>query len=135
VGRNCRGDQEATSLGLKASCKDSAWKVAPSIGSTRRRYSGVVADRQGNASSDDKMYKLCVKSKNNQSTEYIRTLLKSKVNPTQMKVGISALKTLKNGKLLIESDKKGDLDDVFKKISDVCGKQIESYVPNSKTPE
>ena len=51
-------------------------------------------------SSDDKMYKLCVKSKNNQSTEYIRTLLKSKVNPTQVKVGISALKTLKNGKLL-----------------------------------
>ena len=41
VGRNCRGDQEATSLGLKASCKDSAWN---SIGSRRRRYSGVVAE-------------------------------------------------------------------------------------------
>jgi len=40
---------------------------------------------------------LTVKSKSNQSAEYTRTLLKSKVNPTQIKVGISALKTLKNG--------------------------------------
>ena len=54
------------------------------------------------------MYKLFVKAKNNQSAEYIRTLLKSKVNPTQMKVEKRALKTLKNDLLLIESDKKSE---------------------------
>jgi hypothetical protein len=59
------------------------------------------------------MYILFVKSKHNQSAEYVRTLLKSKVYSTEMKVGISALKTLKNGQLLIESEKKSELEDVF----------------------
>jgi hypothetical protein len=67
------------------------------------------------------MYKLFVKSKQNQRAEYTRTLLKSKVNPTQMKVGIRALKTLKNGQLVIESEKKSELVEVCKKINEVCG--------------
>ena len=58
------------------------------------------------------MYKLFVKAKNNQSAEYIRTLLKSKLNPTQMKEEKRALKTLKTGQLLIESDKKNELEEV-----------------------
>jgi hypothetical protein len=33
-----------------------------------------------------------------------------------MKAGISALKTLKNGQILIESDKKSELEEVNKKI-------------------
>jgi hypothetical protein len=70
-----------------------------------------VADRgQGNLPYGSKVYKFFVKSTNNQSAEYTRTLLKSKVNLTQMKVGISVLKTLKNGQLLIESEKKSDLE-------------------------
>ena len=63
------------------------------------------------------MYKLFVKAKNNQSAEYIRTLLQSKVNPVQMKVGIIAVKTLKKDQLLIESDMKSELKKVCKKIN------------------
>jgi len=80
------------------------------------------------------MYKLFVKAKNNQSAEYIRTLLKSKVNPTQMKVEIRALKTLKSGQLLIESDKKSELKEVCKKINEVCGEELESYMAAIKNP-
>ena len=80
------------------------------------------------------MYKLFVKAKNNQSAEYIRTLLKSKVNPTQMKVRIRAHKTLKNGQLLIESDKKSELEDVCKKRKELCGEVLESYLPTIKNP-
>jgi hypothetical protein len=110
----------ATSFSLKVNSKDRAWKVAHSAGSTRRSYSDVLADRrQGNVLNDSKLYKLSVKPKYGQSAEHIRTLLKSKVNPTQLKVGISALKTLKNGQLLIESDKKGKLEEVCKKINEV----------------
>jgi len=83
---------------------------------------------------DNKMYKLFVKSKNNQSAEYTRTLLKSKVKPTQMKVGISALKTLKNGQLLIESEKKSELEEVCKKINEACGEELESYMPTLTNP-
>ena len=40
-------------------------------------------------------FKLFVKIKNSQSIEYIKTLLKTKVNPVEMKVGINSLKSLK----------------------------------------
>jgi hypothetical protein len=93
-----------------------------------------VEDRLGNVPYDNKMYRLFVKSKNSQSVEYTRTLLKSKVNPTQMKVGISALKTLKNSQLLIESEKKSELTEVCKKINEVCGEELESYMPTLKNP-
>jgi hypothetical protein len=92
-----------------------------------------VAERgHGNVPYGSKMYKLFVKSKNNQSAEYTTTLLKSKVNPTQIKVGISALKTLNDGQLLIESEKKDDLEEVFKKINKVRGEKIESYMRTLK---
>ena len=83
---------------------------------------------------DKKRYKLFVKSKNNQSVEYTRTLLKSKVHPTQLKVGISARKTLKNGQILIESDNKSDLEEVNKRISEACGEELEGYISTLKNP-
>ena len=98
-------------FGVQVTSKDSDWNGAPSAGQTRKRYCDVVADRHGTLSYNNNMYKLFVKSKNNQSAEYTRTPIKSKVNPTQMKVGINALKTLKNGQLLIESEKKRELEE------------------------
>jgi len=62
MGSNCRGDQEATSLGLQVNSKDSDWNVALSAGRMRKRYSDIVADRrQGNVPYDNKMYKLVLK--------------------------------------------------------------------------
>jgi len=46
-----------------------------------------------------------------------------------MKVGISTFKTLKNGLLLIESERKNDLEIVCEKINEVCGEELESYKP------
>jgi len=109
--------------------------IAPSDGRTRKRYSNVVADRrQGYVPYDNKMYKLFVKSKITQSAKYTSTLLKSKVNPTQTRVRISALKTLKNSQLLIESEKKSELEEVCKKINEICGEELESYMPTLKNP-
>jgi hypothetical protein len=108
--------------------------MALSAGRTRKRYSDVADTRQGNVPYDNKMYKLFVKCKNNQSAEYTRTLLKSKVNPTQMKVRIGALKTLKNRQLIMESEKKSELEEVCKKINEVCREEGESYMPALKNP-
>ena len=54
------------------------------------------------------------------------------MNPSQMKVGISALKTLKNGQLRIDSEKKSELEEACKKINEVCGEELESYMPTLK---
>ena len=51
-----------------------------------------------------------------------------------MKVGISALKTLKNGQVLIESDNKSDLEEVNKRISEACGEELEGYISTLKNP-
>ena len=133
-GSNGGKDHGATSLGWNVNPQDSAsdWKVA--AGRTKRSYSDVVTNRQGNVPFDKKRYKLLVKSKNNQSVEYTRTLLKSKVDGTQLKVGISALKTLKNGQILIQSDNKSDLEEVNKRIAEACGEELEGYIPTLKNP-
>ena len=47
VGGNCREDKGATSVGEQVTSKDSDWNGAPSAALTRKRYSDVVADRQG----------------------------------------------------------------------------------------
>ena len=131
----CAGDKEATSPAFPVNYKDRDRNVPPSGGRTRRLYSDVVAAREVNVPHDNKMYNFFVKSKNNQSAEYTRSLLKSKLNPAQMKVGISAFKTLKNGQLLIESERKNDLEIVCEKINEVCGEELESYMPTLKSPE
>jgi hypothetical protein len=46
-----------------------------------------------------------------------------------MKVG-----TLKNGQLLIELEKKSKLEEVCKKMNEVCGEELESYMPKLKNP-
>jgi hypothetical protein len=80
------------------------------------------------------MYQLFVKSKNNESAEYVRIILKSKVNPAQMNVGVRAPKTLKNGRLLIESEKESELDEICKKIDEVCREELESHIPSLRNP-
>jgi hypothetical protein len=51
-----------------------------------------------------------------------------------MKVGIRALKTPKNGQLQIESEKKSELEEVCKKINEVCGKKLKRHTPTLRKP-
>jgi hypothetical protein len=51
-----------------------------------------------------------------------------------MKVGITVLKTMKNGQLLIESDKKSEFEEICKKIHELCGEELESYMATLKNP-
>ncbi|KAJ9594730.1 hypothetical protein L9F63_013940 [Diploptera punctata] len=66
----------------------------------------------------EKNYKLVLKSKQNESTDAMKVLLKRNINPTQLKVGIRSMKALRDGRLIIESGKKEDID-ILKKISKI----------------
>ena len=88
----------------------------------KRNYAAVVGGTQ------PKSFKLIVKSKNNQSTEYMRTLLKTKVNPVELKVGINSLKNLKNGHLLIESGNKSEAKIICQNINSKCGGELEANI-------
>jgi hypothetical protein len=80
----------------------------------------------------DKRYKLTVKSRFSQSAETIKSVLKTKVNPTEMKVGI---KTFKDGRVLIVV---GSLILILNLlctiISNKCGEELEVNVPKFWKP-
>ena len=81
-----------------------------------------------------KSFKLFVKSKANESTEYLKTLIKTKINPIDLKVGINSFKVLKNGQLLIESTNKTEMDIICKNINEKCGAEVEANVSKPRNP-
>ena len=60
--------------------------------------------------SEKNTFKLTVKSKSGHSIENMKTLVKTKLNPVDMKIGITTHKGLRNGRLLIETHNKLEID-------------------------
>jgi len=59
-------------------------------------YSEALSGNQQKRA-EQKTYKLTVKSKSGHSIEHMKTLVKTKVNPVDMKIGITTFKGLRNG--------------------------------------
>jgi len=73
-----------------------ARQMLPSEDRRRKLFTEVLKDDGG------KRYRITLKAKNNsQSTEQIKSQMKD-INPTDIKVGIKALKTLRDGRILIK---------------------------------
>ena len=98
-------------------------QVLPSPGGARKLYSEVTRENI------DKRYKIIVKSKSDLSPETIRSILKSKISPTEMKVGIKSLKTLRDGWVLIEVGSADESNLLSASINAKCGEVLEVYVP------
>ena len=75
-----------------------------------------------------------VKSKSDQSPETIKSILKSKINPTEMKVGIKTLKSLRDGQVLIEVGSADETNLLSANINDMWG-GARSQRPNIKKNE
>jgi len=93
-----------------------ARQVAPSLDHRHHTYSGEARqmlpseDRRRKIFSEvlkedgGKRYRITVKGEDNsQSTEQIKSQLKKDINPTDIKGGIKTLKTLRDGRILIET--------------------------------
>jgi len=70
--------------------------------------------------------KLTVKSKSGHNIEHMKTLVKTKVNPVGMKIGITTFKGLRNRRLLSETHNKQEIDALSKTIHEMCGKELEA---------
>ena len=99
----------------------------PSSGDTRL-YSEVT--RAG----VQKRYRVLVKSKSSQSPETIKSVLKTNINPTEMKVGIKTLKSLNDGRVLIEVGSINETNILSSNIRDKCGGELEVNVPKLRKP-
>jgi len=74
--------------------------MALSSGGVGRLYATVVPEKNSTTC------KMTIRSKSNHSPETIKHLLKAKINPTEINVGINTLKTLNSGRVLIETNSK-----------------------------
>ena len=75
-----------------------------------------------------------VKSKLDLSTEDVRNFLRTNVNPTVMKVGIRTLRSLKDGRILIESGTNEEIYRLSQTIKDKCGVELEVTLPQLRKP-
>jgi len=64
----------------------------------------------------------------------MKTLVKAKLNPVDMKFGITTFKVLRNGRLLIETQNKLEIDVLSKTINELCGEELEALTPRRRNP-
>ena len=98
------------------------------IGGKKKLFSEVLCGKY------ETRHKLTIKPKDNQSTEEIKWLLKSKIDPINMKIGIRTFKSLKNGNVLIEADSKEEIEVLNSQIQDKYGDQLEINVQKRRNP-
>ena len=89
-------------------------QVLPSRGSAPKLYSTVVSE------STERKHRLSLRSKTNQPPEIIEKILKSKVNPTDINVGINSLRQLRDGRVLIETSTKKEMEKLGDEIRTKC---------------
>lgn len=93
-------------------------------GATWRRECEALLGSFGGGEIKQKPFKLTVKSKESQSPDTIKDLLKSKINPTKIKVGINSLKSLRDGRVLIETGSKEEVETLTRDINEKCREKM-----------
>ena len=79
-------------------------------------------------------FKITVKSKKSHSAEAIKGILKSKINPTDIKVGINSLKALTDGRVLITTSRKEEAEVLEMDIKAKCGEELEAILHRRRNP-
>ena len=95
--------------------------------SLRGSYASAVRGEQ--PATEEKHFKPFVKSKQNESPEAVTVLLKKNVNPMQLKIGIRSMKSIKDGRIVIEFGSKEEINLLSKKITEKCSQVLEVETP------
>ena len=100
----------------------------PSIGCTPRLYSDVAAERNG------RKFKLTVTTKRTHTPDEVQNLLKEKVKLTDINVGVQSLKTLRDGRVIIEVGSKKEMELLEEGIRERCGEELETNIQKPRKP-
>ena len=79
-----------------------------------------------------KTYKITVKSTGAHQPDEIKQILKTKINPGEIKVGIRSFKSFRGG-VLIEMNSK-EIEILGKEIQEKCGKELEAQAHSLRKP-
>ena len=115
------------------------WGVAPSDVAQGKLYKNGCEQARlysealgGNLRQDN--YKLTVTSKDSLSPEEVKGILKTTINPTKIKVGTKAIKTLRNRRVHIETGSKEEIEILTRDISEKCGQNLKAQVHKLRNP-
>jgi hypothetical protein len=93
--------------------------VLPSEGGRRNLYAEAVEN-------EEKRYRITLKAKDDTlSPEQIKLQLKKNINPTDIKVGIKAVKILRNRGIIIEADSEEGINSLSSEINTKLGERLE----------
>jgi hypothetical protein len=106
-------------------------QVPAPIGKDRKLYA-EAARSEGRR---EKCYKLLISSRTDHSVEAIKNIIKTNVNPTSMKVGICALKSLRDGRVLMETKSKEEIKLLHSDINEKCSQLLEVNVQKPRNPK
>jgi hypothetical protein len=104
-------------------------QVAPTRMGQTKLYSDVLRGKIKQS-----RHTLTVTSKERQPPDAIKDLLKTKINPTDIKVGISTLKTLRDGRVQIETGSKEEIETLQRDINAKCGDKVTVNVHKLRNP-
>jgi hypothetical protein len=121
-----RAGQVAPSMDTVRRVTDNAHQVPAPGGNTGKLYSEAVRAE----GSREKRYKLAITSKTNRLGDAIKNIIKTSVNPTSMKVGICALKSLRDGRVIVETKSKEEIELLCANINEKCRQQLEANIQN-----
>jgi len=96
---------------------------------TRKLYSTVLKNK-----TQQQQFKITVKSRGNMSAEAIKEMLKEKINPTDIRVGINSLKTLTDGRVLITTSRKEEAEALENDIKEKCREELEPTLHRRRNP-
>jgi hypothetical protein len=102
-------------------------QVLPSHARNPKLYSEVLTK------STDRKHRLSLRSKTNQPPDIIEKILKSKVNSTEINVGINSLRQLRDGRLLIETSSKKKKKKLGEEIKAKC-EEIDVNIQKLRNP-
>ena len=113
--------------------QEPAWLIPRGVAPSGLREGKLYSEALG-GEKNLKRFILFVRSEENQTPETIMGLLKSKINPTQIKVGIITFNSLKNRKVIIETNSKEENEVLEKAINAKCGGKLEVNIHRLRNP-
>ena len=82
----------------------------------------------------DKRYKLTVKTRTNHSPEAIKNIIKTSINPNNMKVGICAFRSQRDGRVLLDTKSKEEIELLYADIKDKCSQHLDLHIQKLRNP-
>jgi hypothetical protein len=82
----------------------------------------------------DKRYKLSVNTKSNHTPEAIKYIIKTSINPTNMKVGICAFRSQRDCRVLLETKSKEEIELLYADIKAKCSQHLDVHIHKLKNP-